>query len=39
MVAKMRVGLALQPVATALFANSPFKLGRPTGYLSTRSHL
>ena len=28
-----------QPVATALFANSPFKEGKPTGYLSWRSHV
>ena len=39
MVRKMRVGMALQPVATALFANSPFREGRPTGYLSLRSHV
>ena len=39
MVEKFRIGLALQPVATALFANSPFKEGRPTGYLSWRSHV
>ena len=39
MVAKLRVGLALQPVATALFANSPFLEGRPSGYLSYRSHI
>src|ERR1700731_5467957 len=32
MVKKMRVGLALQPVATALFANSPFTEGAPTGF-------
>ncbi len=37
MVKKMRVSLALQPVATALFANSPFTEGRPNGYLSYRS--
>jgi len=37
MVTKMRVGLALQPVATALFANSPFIDGRPSGLLSYRS--
>ena len=37
MVRKFRVGIALQPVATALFANSPFADGRPTGYLSYRS--
>jgi glutamate--cysteine ligase len=34
---KMRVGLALQPVATALFANSPFLEGKPNGFLSYRS--
>ncbi|MGI9481824.1 MAG: glutamate--cysteine ligase [Hyphomicrobiales bacterium] len=39
MVKKMRVGLALQPVVTALFANSPFKEGKPNSYLSYRSHL
>ena len=38
MVKKFRVGLALQPIATALFANSPFVDGRPSGYLSTRSN-
>jgi len=38
--AKMfRVSLALQPLATALFANSPFTEGRPNGYLSFRSHI
>jgi glutamate--cysteine ligase len=37
MVNKMRVGLALQPIATALFANSPFKDGKPSGFLSYRS--
>jgi len=37
MVKKFRVALALQPVATALFANSPFADGRPTGYQSYRS--
>ena len=31
MVEKMRIGLALQPVATALFANSPFRDGKDTG--------
>jgi len=35
---KFRTSLALQPVATALFANSPFKEGQPSGYLSTRAH-
>ncbi|HEU4809960.1 MAG TPA: glutamate--cysteine ligase [Sphingomicrobium sp.] len=39
MVQKFRVGLALQPVATALFANSPFTEGKPNGYLSYRSHI
>jgi glutamate--cysteine ligase len=39
MVAKMRVALALQPVATALFANSPFTDGRPNGFLSRRSEI
>ncbi|MFQ5467904.1 MAG: glutamate--cysteine ligase, partial [Kiloniellaceae bacterium] len=39
MVRKFRVGLALQPVATALFANSPFAEGRPNGFLSYRSHI
>jgi glutamate--cysteine ligase len=39
MVKKMRVGLALQPVVTALFANSPFTEGKPNGYLSFRSQI
>lgn len=39
MVEKMRIGMALQPVATALFANSPFKEGKPTGYKSWRSNV
>ncbi|MDH7452178.1 glutamate--cysteine ligase [Luteimonas composti] len=39
MVKKFRVSLALQPVATALFADSPFTEGRPNGYLSYRSHI
>jgi glutamate--cysteine ligase len=39
MVRKFRVGLALQPLATALFANSPFLEGKPNGYLSYRSHI
>jgi glutamate--cysteine ligase len=37
MVRKFRLGLALQPIATALFANSPFADGKPTGFLSYRS--
>ncbi len=39
MVRKFRVSLALQPLATALFANSPFLEGRPNGYQSYRSHI
>ncbi|HET7577320.1 MAG TPA: glutamate--cysteine ligase [Sphingomicrobium sp.] len=39
MAKKFRVGLALQPVATALFANSPFTEGKPNGYKSFRSHI
>ncbi len=39
MVKKMRVSLALQPIATALFANSPFADGKPNGYLSYRAHV
>jgi glutamate--cysteine ligase len=39
MVKKMRVSLALQPIATALFANSPFGEGRTNGYYSYRSHI
>lgn len=39
MIKKFRVALALQPVATALFANSPFREGLPSGFLSYRSHI
>jgi glutamate--cysteine ligase len=39
MVAKLRVGLALQPVATALFANSPFADGKPNGFQSYRAEM
>jgi glutamate--cysteine ligase len=39
MVQKLRVALALQPVATALFANSPFFEGRPNGHKSWRSRI
>ncbi len=39
MVKKLRVSLALQPVATALFANSPFTEGQPNGFLSFRSEI
>ena len=39
MVKKFRTSLALQPLATALFANSPFTEGKPNGFLSYRSHI
>jgi glutamate--cysteine ligase len=39
MVKKFRVSLALQPLGTALFANSPFTEGKPNGFLSYRSHI
>ena len=39
MVKQFRVSLALQPIATALFADSPFTEGQPNGYLSYRSHI
>jgi len=39
MVKKLRVSLALQPVATAIFANSPFAEGKPNGFLSFRSEI
>ncbi len=39
MAQKFRVSLALQPLATALFANSPFTEGKPNGFLSFRSHI
>ncbi|WP_415182038.1 glutamate--cysteine ligase [Phaeovulum sp.] len=39
MVQKLRVSLALQPVATALFANSPFLEGKPNGFKSWRSRI
>jgi glutamate--cysteine ligase len=39
MVKKLRVSLALQPVVTAMFANSPFTEGRPNGFLSFRSEI
>ena len=39
MIKKFRVSLALQPIATALFADSPFTEGKPNGYLSYRSHI
>ena len=39
MVAKMRLSVALQPMITALFANSPFSEGKPNGFLSMRSQI
>ena len=39
LVKKLRVSLALQPIATALFANSPFTEGRPNGFRSMRSEV
>ncbi len=39
MVKKLRVSVALQPIVTALFANSPFLDGKPSGYLSFRSQI
>ena len=39
MVRKFRTSLALQPIATAMFADSPFTEGKPNGYLSYRSHI
>jgi glutamate--cysteine ligase len=39
MTAKMRISLALQPLATALFASSPFKEGKPSGFKSLRSEV
>ncbi len=39
MVRKLRIAIALQPLATALFANSPFTDGRPNGRLSERSEI
>ena len=39
MVKKLRVGVALQPLATALWANSPFTEGKPNGFLSKRADI
>ena len=39
MARKLRVSLAFQPVATALFANSPFIEGKPSGFLSSRARV
>ena len=36
---KFFVGMSFSPLMTALFANSPFAEGRPSGYLSTRTHV
>jgi glutamate--cysteine ligase len=39
MVRKFRTSLALQPIATALFANSPFTEGKPNGFLTFRANI
>ena len=39
MIKKLRVGLALQPIATAIFANSPFTEGKPNGFQSYRAEI
>jgi glutamate--cysteine ligase len=39
MVEKLRISLALQPLATALFANSPFREGQVSGYRTLRGHV
>ncbi|MGX1746773.1 MULTISPECIES: glutamate--cysteine ligase [unclassified Brevundimonas] len=39
MVMKFRTSLALQPIATALFANSPFTEGKPNGFRSARANV
>jgi glutamate--cysteine ligase len=39
MVRKLRVSLALQPFATALFASSPFYEGAPNGLMSNRAQV
>ena len=39
MIKKFRVGLALQPIATAMFACSPFREGLPNGFQSYRAHV
>ncbi|OEL24203.1 Glutamate--cysteine ligase A, chloroplastic [Dichanthelium oligosanthes] len=38
MIMKLRAAIAFQPIATAIFANSPFKEGKLSGFLSLRSH-
>jgi glutamate--cysteine ligase len=39
MVLKFRTSLALQPICTALFANSPFVEGKPSGFVSARANV
>jgi glutamate--cysteine ligase len=39
MIKKVRTSLALQPLVTAIFANSPFTEGRPNGFRSFRSEI
>jgi glutamate--cysteine ligase len=39
MAKKFRTSLALQPIATALFANSPFIEGKPSGFVSARANV
>lgn len=39
MVKKLRMAQAVQPIVTALFANSPFSEGQPNGYLSYRARV
>ena len=39
MIAKFRTSLALQPIVTALFANSPFIEGKPSGFVSARANV
>ena len=39
MVKKFATSLALQPIATALFADSPFTEGKPNGFMSFRSNV
>lgn len=39
MIEKFRIGIALQPIATALFSASPFKEGKLSGYNSWRGNV
>jgi glutamate--cysteine ligase len=39
MVRKLRTSLLLQPLATAMLANSPFTEGRPNGFLTYRAQI